>query len=301
MTTGLSLSAASAVALGISSVVLAVAARSVGTVIATGATLVIAFLPLAALAAGLRVPLRFPFEPTLLVAVAGALVAVAYLAAIESLRLGPIAVTSPIGAAAGAATVIASFVLLGERPTAGQWIGVAIVGSGAILASITRTGSGVHLVGLGPLYALVAVAFGAVANALVRDPIREIGALQVIVAERSFTLLVLLLVLAGLGRRLSAGRRAAGEGRGGLLRSVRDHRVIALLLVLGALDAAAFLAFAFALDTGPAWLVGLVSQSGRALAVLGGVMLFGERLARLQWTGVALLAAGLGVLSAFSA
>ena len=67
------------------------------------------------------------------------------------------------------------------------------------------------------------------------------------------------------------------------------------------LDAAAFVGFAYALETAPAWLVGVVSQSGRALAVVAGVVLFSERLERLQWTGVATLAAGLGVVSVASA
>ena len=52
---GLALSVASAVALGTSSLLLAVASRWVGTVLATAATLVLALIPVAAVAAGVGV------------------------------------------------------------------------------------------------------------------------------------------------------------------------------------------------------------------------------------------------------
>lgn len=294
MTLGLALSAASSLVLGISTVALAVAARRVGTVLATAATLVLAFGPLVVLALVVDARFAFPARSFAVVVVAGALVAVAYLASIESLRRGPVAVTSPIGSATGAATVVAAFVLIDERPTTAQWVGCAVTALGCVLASVTRVGSGIRLIALGPLYALVGVLLGAVGNVLVRDPIRDVGPLDVILLERAATIAALAFVLLFFGARL---RHAVGEPAQRADAAPVSRGVVALLLALGVLDAAAFVGFAYALETAPAWLVGVVSQSGRALAVVAGIWLFKERLEWLQWAGVATLAIGLGLIS----
>ncbi|HWM11037.1 MAG TPA: EamA family transporter [Solirubrobacteraceae bacterium] len=304
MSTGIALSALSSLALGLSTVALAIAARRVGTVVATAATLLIAFVPLSVLALAAGAEFAFPARSLLVVVVAGALVAVAYLAAIESLRRGPVAVTSPIGSATGAATVAAAFVLLAERPTAGQWAGCAVTAAGCVLASVTRTGGGMRLIGLGPVYALVGVVLGAIANVAVRDPIRDVGPLDVIVVERAATILALAVVLVVFGARLRRALRTpvpAGAGLAAPEPRPIDRRAAGLLLILGLLDAAAFVGFAYAIEVAPAWLVGVISQSGRALAVVAGVILFGERLERLQWTGVGTLALGLVLVSVTSA
>ena len=295
---GVVLSALAALALGVSTLLLAVASRRIGTVVATSATLVLALVPLGIVALATDFSLTLAWRPTLLLLCAGSLVAVAYLAAIESFRLGPVAVTSPIGSSAGAGTVAAAFVLLGERPTAGQWAGVAVTAIGVVLASLRRTEEGTGIDGVGPIYAVVGVVFGSIANAIVRDPVRELGPLEAIITQRTFTIVVLAMFIGVLAwRRVSIA--SAFDPRsvdpGGF-----DRRLVALLLLLGLVDALAFIAFAYALLDAPAWLVGLVSQSGRALAVIGGIVLFAERPSPLQWSGIVLLGAGLVFLSAAS-
>jgi drug/metabolite transporter (DMT)-like permease len=193
---------------------------------------------------------------------------------------------------------VAAFVVLGERPSAGQWAGVLVTAAGVVLASVRRDGSALHLAGLGPVFGAAGVVLGSVANAIVRDPVRELGPLPAIVTQRTFTIVVLALVVAV---ALWRSPRLRAAVRRSATRAPIDRRLLALLGLLGLLDALAFLAFAYALLDAPAWLVGLVSQSGRALAVVGGVVLFHERLDRIQWTGVATLGAGLVVLSVFSA
>lgn len=299
MTDGLALSIGAAVALGVSSVIAAVASRRVGTLVATAATLVLALVPLLALALVQGVSLPPPARPTLLLVGAGTLVAFAYLATIESLRLGPVSVTSPIGSAGGATTVAAAFVLLGERPTLGQWAGVVLAALGVVLASLTRTGDGVRLAGLGPVYAVVGVVFGSVANAIVRDPVRDLGPLQAIVTQRIATVAVVAVLVAGAACLTMTMRRSLVATAARARRPI-NRRLLALLLALGLVDALAFLAFGYALVDTPAWLVGVVSQSGRALAVVGGIVLFRERPSGIQWAGIAGLGAGLVVLAAFS-
>ncbi len=292
---GLVLSALAAVALGVSTLLLAVAARRIGTVVATSATLVLAIVPLGIAAALTDFSLRLEWRSTFVLFCAGSLVAVAYLAAIESFRLGPVAITSPIGSSAGAGTVAAAFVLLGERPTAAQWAAVVITATGVVLASLRRTEEGTRLDGTGPIYAVIGVVLGSVANALVRDPVRDLGPLEAIVTQRTFTIVVLAAFIGVLAWR-QIDLAHAFDPRSVDLRGL-DRPIVALLLVLGVVDALAFVAFAYALLDAPAWLVGLVSQSGRALAVIGGILLFAERPSRLQWSGIALLAVGLAVLS----
>lgn len=296
---GLVLSALAAVALGVSTLLLAVAARRIGTVVATSATLVLAIVPLGIAAALTDFSLRLEWRSTFVLFCAGSLVAVAYLAAIESVRLGPVAITSPIGSSAGAGTVAAAFVLLGERPTLGQWAGVVLAALGVVLASLTRTGEGVRLAGLGPVYAVVGVILGSVANAIVRDPVRDLGPLQAIVTQRIATVAVVVVLVAG-AAALTVAMRSSLVVTAARARRPFDRRLLALLLALGLVDALAFLAFGYALVDTPAWLVGVVSQSGRALAVVGGIVLFRERPSGIQWTGIAGLGAGLVVLAAFS-
>ena len=295
---GLALSIASAAALGASSLLLAITSRRVGTFLATAGTLVLALLPLGLVAATTGFDLWPDGGSTLLLLVAGSLVAFAYLAAIEGLRLGPVAITSTIASSTGAATVGAAFVLLGERPSSGQWAGVIVTAAGVLLASFRPVEGRRAVDGLGPVWAIVGVLLGAVANAIVRDPIRDLGAIEAIITQRTFTIAVFALLVGGLVWR-RASIVSAFDPRQTTAHNW-DARVVALLLALGLVDALAFLAFAYALLDAPAWLVGLVSQSGRALAVVGGIVLFHERPTRLQWTGIGLLGAGLLVLSAAS-
>ena len=295
---GLVLSMAAAAALGTSSLLLAVASRWVGTVLATAATLVLALLPIAAIAAGVRISFSPDRDSTLTLLLAGTLVAFAYLAAIESLRLGPVAVTSTIASATGAATVAAAFVLLGERPSAGQWVGVAVTAVGVVLASLRRTPGGTRLAGPGPLYGVVGVVLGSVANAIVRDPIRELGPLQAIITQRTFTIVALAVVVSHPrlaesrdrqrlrpapddGARLGpAPRRAPPRARGR-----RRHRVPGVRLRPARRARVA---------RRPR-----LPERPRARGV-GGVVLFHERLSHLQWTGIGLLGVGLVVLSVAS-
>ena len=68
---------------------------------------------------------------------------------------------------------------------------------------------------------------------------------------------------------------------------------MALLLAVGALDAAAFIFFVEGLQRADAWLIGILSQSGRVISVMGGFLLFHERLRRYQWIGGVLVVIGL--------
>lgn len=278
-----------ALSLGVNQILTTYAVRRWGTVKTTFATLAIAFgiFIALALAAGTEVPIRGNHLMTLL-AFLSASVGLGYLASFAGLREGPLSVVSPIGATAGVATVLFAFFLLSERPSPIQWVGIPTAAAGAVAVSMERDSRRkLELVGRGPLYAALAVVLGSASGALVRIPVRELGSMETILLMRGLTVAVVALALAAPVRARPSNRRV--QPRLGLLRAA------ALLLVIGALDAAAFLFYAEGLQRTDAWLVGLVSQSGRAISVVGGFLLFAERLRKHQWLGVTLVAAGLAM------
>jgi transporter family protein len=286
-TTGVGWGLLSALALGVNSILVAISARRVGVLRTTGVSIVIAFALLVgwALVAELDFDLRG--RDWLVLSSLAAAAAAAFLASYRALQLGPLAVVSPVSATNGLMTVVFAFAFIGERPSTVQWCGIPVAAAGAVLASLrSGTGGRLSFVGAGPLFAVIGVATGAISNAGLRVPIREIGPVQAILVQRAFTivyiwLLLLVVVVVARGSRL-----APRAGRGARL-DVALHGTVALL------DAVSFLTFARGLAVAPAWLIGMLSQSGRAIAVVGGVLLFRERLAAHQWGGIALLAGGL--------
>lgn len=269
------------------SIVVALAARRTGALWTTATTISIAFALLIgyAVVTGLRFQVGTG-EYALLAALA-ATASASFLASYRSLELGPLSVVSPISATTGAMTVLFAFVFVGERPSATQWCGIPVAVAGAVCVSL-RSGSGMRygLIGAGGLFAALGVLTGAVSNAGLRAPIREIGPVQAILVQRAFTVVyVWLVLLAVFGRRKR--RRPAS----------REHArsTIGLLATAGLLDSVSFIAFAKGLEVAPAWQVGLLSQSGRAIAVIGGLVLFHEHLERRQWVGIGLMGVGLAL------
>ena len=302
--TGALFGLAAAVALGINQILMTYAARRWGTVKATFASLVIAFFLfiIFAIVTGADIPFRgndlFPLLGGL-----GVAAAVAYLAALESLRAGPLSVVTPIGATAGAMTVLFAFVLLGERPNALQWVGIPLATLGAVFVSLDiQSTRKITLISRGPVFAFLAVASGAISNAVLRVPVRELGSMAAIVFQRTSTVAFIAVVFVVMARRgrlptavaVTSAGVAAPAGTPEPLLSLRAKRGwLALLLTIGFLDAAAFIFFAEGLQRADAWLIGILSQSGRVISVMGGFLLFHERLRRYQWIGVALVVAGL--------
>lgn len=292
-----------AAGIGVGNVLAAVATRRFGALTTTAATLAgaLGFLLFYVVVGGIQFQMRFGL--VVLLAGLGLAAGASYLASFQSLRLGPVSVVSPIGATTGAATVVFAFVLIGERPTPIQWIGIPIATIGAVLASlVVERGGKIHLTGAGPLYAALGVVTGAISNAVLRIPIREAGPVQAIVGQRTFTviyvglaLFVASVAMRARGERLgSAGDMgAAGTIPKSLLALVRFGGGLPLLAVIALLDALSFVAFARGVLAAPAWLIGLISQSGRVISVLAGLLLFKEQLRSSQWVGIALVVAGL--------
>lgn len=301
--TGATFGVIAAVLLGTNTILVAIAARRWGVWRTTASSLIIAYgvLIAYALAAGINFPLDagglWP-----LMSILGFAAGSSYFASNHALKLGPVAVVSPIGSTTGVMTVVFAFAFIGERPELIQWLGIPLAGLGVVLLSVEVDETGERrLIGWGPVFALLGVVTGAASNVGLRMPAREIGPVPTAIAQRTFTVLYVLVALAFFVRKYGADLEPQqlkrwqirtghpGDARLGL-------RTWLLLLVIGILDAAAFIMFAEGLAIEDAWLIGLLSQSGRIIAVGGGYVLFSERLGRTQWIGLVLALSGLAVV-----
>ena len=291
MLVGTAAALVTALTLGANNVLATVASRRYGTLTATVASLSLALVVLLVVvfAAGLRLPA----DPALILwlAALAMFAAASYLGTYEGLRLGPVAVVSPISATSGAATAVLAIAFLGERPTPLQWLGIPLVVAGAIAASVVHDPSGDRrrTVAAGAVFATIGVLAGSVSNVGLAGAIREAGAVEAITVQRVFTVLLL---GAWLGASTRRPRRKAISRSGGLCAGASSGRDHLVLPAIGALDASGFMMFALGMSVAPAWLIGLVSQSGRIAAAWAGMRLFGERVTQAQWFGVALIVFG---------
>ena len=285
-----------AVTLGINQLLTAVVARRFGVLRSTAITVTLALLVMVAWAIIIQVPLEITTDHVILLVLLGSCVGGTFLCGYTALRLGPISVVSPIGALGGAMTVVYSFWLLGERPGAVQWAGIPVAVLGAVLASLViKRGTKIRLVTWGPVFAMIGVLVGSISNAGLKIPIRDgVDSNLTVITQRVFTVAVVLLVLV-IVPRVTERRRRRDARHGGRDPVKITWRTGWLLGLVGLIDAVSFISFGYGLAHAPAWLIGIISQSGRVIAVIGGVMFFKERLQSLQWTGVALVMVGVAM------
>ena len=285
MLTGIVFGFITAVTIGVNHLLTAVVARRFGVLRSTNATLALALLAMVSWALVIGVPFEITRDQ------------IVFLAGYMALRLGPISVVSPIGALSGAMTVVFSFWLLGERPGVVQWAGIPVAVVGAVLASLViERGAKIRLVTWGPVFAMISVVVGSISNAGLKIPIRDgLDSNLTVITQRVYTVAYvgLLMVIVS---RVMEHRRRRGDPRNEERRPVKITWSNGWLLgVVGLIDAVSFISFGYGLAYAPAWLIGIISQSGRVIAVIGGVMFFNERLHGLQWTGVALVTVGVAM------
>ena len=297
MLTGIIFGFITAVTLGINYLLTAVVTRRFGVLRSTAVTLTLALLVMVAWAILIDVPLDINADHVILLVFLGSCVGGTFLCGYMALRLGPISVVSPIGALSGAMTVVYSFWLLGERPGAVQWAGIPIAVLGAVLASLViERGTKIRLVTWGPVFAMIGVLVGSISNAGLKIPIREgVDSSLTVITQRVFTVAVVLLVFV-MFSRVAEQRRLRGTSRFEGSDQVKiTWRTGWLLGLVGLIDGISFISFGYGLAYAPAWLIGIISQSGRVIAVVGGVMFFKERLHSLQWAGVGLVMVGVAM------
>ena len=211
--------------------------------------------------------------------VAGVIGLVCFYAALAA---GTMGVVSPI-AALGVVVPVLAGLARGERPGALQLVGIVVAVAGVVLASgpelSGRAGvrplllAGIAAVGFG--VALLAIAEGA-----------RTSTLMTLVSMRltSVTLLAAALVVA-LARGMSRSELAVGRRDG------------ALIAAVGVGDVAANLSFGIASTRGLVSVVAVLGSLYPVVTVLLARVLHGERLGRLQTTGVAAALAGVALIA----
>jgi uncharacterized membrane protein len=291
MAPGLVLGLLAALCWGLTDIAAALGGRRFGSLLTLGVAQLTSVFVLLGL--GLAVERRVPFAPADVVPLAvvlGLIGTVAYTAFFAGLRIGPVSVVSPVVAAYGGLTVVLAVIVLGETIRPLQWLGATTATGGIVLAGIHFDGSlrGARPVSRGVLIGIVSLVLFAVLTVGLAGPIRQAGWLDVIFTARlanNTAVWLLLLVVRVIRPRGSETLLARSEPS--------TVAWFGLLVLAGLLDVAGFIAFAIGLETSLAWLVGLASSFGPAIAVLVAVALLGERPRRIQWAGLAGIAVGL--------
>lgn len=192
-------------------------------------------------------------------------------------------------AAFGGLTVVLSVVFRGESLTFVQALGATVATIGVILTGVAFGGGlrATRFAGPGVIYAVIALVLFALMAITMDIALESADWIQVLLVSRLVIVGASVLTIGGLSL---AGRRPsppAGE------ESLPPRRVVVLLLVAGAFDAAGLMSFAIGLSNAPTWMVGLASSFGPAVTILVAVAFLGERLKPIQWLGLAGVAIGM--------
>lgn len=239
-----------------------------------------------------------PADPVMLAASLffGVVAAGAYLSFFTALRIGPLAVVSPVVAAYGGLTVVGSVLIRGESLTVVQALGAALATLGVVLTGVVFDGGwrGTRIVGRGVVFSLIAMLLFTVLTVGMATPIRAVGWLPVVVASRlanAATIWILLGVV--VARRPSSGSLLMSGSSDARSSATGAGKAVTAAALAGLLDIVGVVAFAIGLEVAPTWIVGLASSFGPVVAVIVAVALWGERLRPSQWVGLTGIAAGL--------
>ena len=269
-------------------VITALASRVIGSIRVTAGMQFVSAIIFVALA--LITGTHLPTEPGsfAIAALLGFIGAGAYLAYFTGLQFGPISVVSGVVAAFGGLTVVLSVVFRGESLTTLQAAGATIATIGVILTGIAFEGGWreTRLAGPGVVFSIVALILFSLMAMVTDIALETMEWIQVYALARGInaaTSVAVLVVLAASGR----GRRPVGGP------PWSDARIVGAILVAGSLDVLGLIAFAIGLESAPTWMVGLAASFGPAVTILAAVAFLGERLKRIQWFGLAGVAAGM--------
>jgi drug/metabolite transporter (DMT)-like permease len=221
-----------------------------------------------------------------LLVLAGAIGVVGYLALYRGLESGHVGLVSAISACYGGVIAALSVLLLHERLTAAAVAGIVATVIGIVLAVTRReTGppaaAGGRAPAIGVVFGLVAALCYGVGGFMIGRYSISLGWLVPVVVARCGAM-VLLLVLLGTPLRGPAVTRP-GPG-------------VAWALAAGLADAAGVAFFARGDQVGLVAVTAAVSSAYPVIPLIGGLLLFRERLQRQQAGGAVLILAGLVLL-----
>ena len=203
-----------------------------------------------------------------------------YLGFYKALQLGPIALVGPIVAAHSPVVVLLAVIFLGERISEWQIVAIAATVSGVVMASmdINALRSGRTIIGLGVALAIgVSIAAGFWQFAIAAMS-REMGWFAPVFLTRLFMVGLLLPVV--------VIRRE--QPWGGL-----NRKLAVAIVVVAALETLALLAFTRGSEIGIVSVVAAASTAYPIIPIIGGIVLFKERLSALQFAGLFIVTLGL--------
>jgi len=218
-----------------------------------------------------------------------------YFAIFYALRLGPVAVVSPLMATYGVCSVVLAVVLLGEHPGPLQAAAVPIAGAGSALCAIVvdRTSWRPRIAGVGPLVALGVVVMSAAVTVAMKRPLAQVDWLLATFAVRvTATALVL-----GVGLALLIRRRGKPSPSGAVPTWRPELSPVLLVAAIAVFDTAGVMAFTRGLQESSAWIVALAASLSPTIVVIGATLIFREKLRATQWVGVGLVATSVAVLA----
>jgi drug/metabolite transporter (DMT)-like permease len=196
-----------------------------------------------------------------------------YFSFFRALKLGPVAIVSPVFASYGAITVILSVVFNGERLSALALVGIALTIGGVALAS-ARGGEGERAArGGGIPFALMAMVAWGVASYLLGRAAQQTGWFFPLYGARLAELVGAVAVAIFLGARGAFGPR---PGR----------RSVLIACASGMADNAGVAAFVRGSQLGLVSITSAVSASFPLVVIAGSLILFGERPSPRQWVGI---------------
>jgi drug/metabolite transporter (DMT)-like permease len=226
-----------------------------------------------------------PGGAVLAAAVAGVAELLGFAALYQGLALGPMSVVAPISSAAALVPVVASLAT-GERPATAAVVGMGLVLLGAAFACAERDADGddarrrAAAVPGAALAAVAALSFGAFFVAM-DTAAHEAGAAWAVALNRSTSVSVLVFAVALMRPRMGFARAD-----------------LATVATVGLLDAGANAMFAFALTQGLTSTVSVLGSLYPVTTVVLAAMVLDERVAPRQAVGVAIVLAGIGLVSA---
>jgi drug/metabolite transporter (DMT)-like permease len=302
----------SALSWGISTILAAVAARRIGalrTVVLGEATGLAGYLALFLLG---HFSLRGAGSTAWLLVLAGVIAVAGYLALYRGLESGHVGLVSAISACYGGVIALLSVLLLGEHLTWPAVAGIVATVAGVMLAVMRRgavpdsraavpasapagtapvaqaaavTASApaatVGAPAIGVAFGLIAALCYGVGGFMIGRYTRNLGWLVPVVIARGGAMVVLLGLLATPLRGPAGGRLAAG---------------LTWALAAGLADAAGLIFFARGDQVGLVAVTAAISSAYPIIPLLGGLLIFRERLLRQQVGGTILILAGLILL-----
>ena len=207
-----------------------------------------------------------------------------YIVFYRALSEGPVAVVSPIVSSYALVVIALAMAFSGERLSGLQALGAVCSISGVALASFDPRGlsSGSRLIGLGAALAIATMLGIGILSYAIGILSRELGWFLPVYISRTMTL--------GLFIPLTVAMRQW------TLKGVTIP-LAAGVAIAGIVEMGGMFAYARGAEVGVISLVAAASIAYPLIPMLGGIVVFGERLAFSQWIGLGIALAGLFVLA----